>query len=97
MLHIINHSPYTSKNFEQNCEFIHEEDHILLITDGVYAGIANTDYLRLLKQKLSTIYALHDAVTSRGLVAKLDSTIKVIDYDFFATLSVQYAPCYTWM
>jgi tRNA 2-thiouridine synthesizing protein B len=79
MLYIINKSSLPTDAF---C-LIKTDDVILLIEDGVYINNLNMT---------ENSYALKSDVIARGLLDKISSQIKLIDYEGFVELAIQHYP-----
>ena len=86
MLHTINKSPYSHHCLTECLRVCNAGDVILLIEDGVYAGLANSEFIDATTARVATVYALQSDVEARGLSARLASTIKTVDYAGFVQL-----------
>lgn len=92
ILHTVNKSP--SLPALASClQFIAAEDAMVLLEDGVYAGIATNNPLADVSNE---IYAISADVSARGLDGRLADHISVIDYAAFVTLCTQYKLVKNW-
>ncbi len=98
MLHIINKSP-SSSNALANClRLAADGDAILLIEDGVLAALVNTNLKHLTPATLKkyTFFVLKPDIEARGIIDNILPAIKLIDYDGFVELTLQYHPIQSW-
>ena len=92
-LHLINKSPNGSDAFEACLRVIAAEDVILLIEDGVYAGLAGTESARVLAGVGSALIADLDA---RGLQERLGKGISTVDDSGFVELCTRCDRVMSW-
>lgn len=87
MLHIINKSPFDSHALESCLRYIHPDDVVILIEDGVYAGMAKTTKSTLVENaiKNNEFYAISADVKARG-IDELIGNVKIADYGKFVDL-----------
>ena len=71
------------------------DDAILLIEDGVYAAMKESQFLSQIKSS-PLIYALEEDIVARGITNKIASTIKLIDYAGLVDLTIAHSPIQTW-
>lgn len=98
MLHIINKSPLSTQALTSCLRIVQADDVILLIEDAVIAALNNTAFTTEITSTLETkkIYALKDDLIARGVLDKVISKIKIIDYAEFVDLTVQHYPIQSW-
>ena len=87
MLHTINKSPFSSRNFDLFLEFCAEKEPVLLYEDGVYAAQSGTKFESEIKELVKTnpVYALQADLKARA-VHKIITGITVINYEGFVDL-----------
>jgi tRNA 2-thiouridine synthesizing protein B len=94
LLHILNRSPDTSLVHRQALAAMGPEDRLLLIEDavqGVLPGLA--DHFGELDGRL---YALHEDLAARGLVAHCREGVRVVDVEGFVTLTEEALRTVSW-
>lgn len=96
MLHTINKSPYSHQCLAECLRVCSADDIIVLIEDGVYAALANSEWLAELLGKTSAVYVLHPDSAARGLNDRLASTIKTVDYAGFVQLCAETPTMMAW-
>lgn len=96
MLHTINKSPYSHQHLADCIRVCNADDAILLIEDGVYAALADGDWINSLSTKFSAIYALQADIAARGLADRLAANINLIDYAGFVQLCVDHPKMMAW-
>ncbi len=69
---------------------------LLLLGDGVYAGIAGTVPAARLLATGVALYALGPDVRAAGLAGTLEAAIECIDYAGFVALTERYPLCQAW-
>ncbi len=99
MLHIINKSPFEKTSFQSCVKHAAAGSTFLLIEDGVYAGIANTEISEHLAKakEIGKVVALTSDVESRGLQEKLDGDIEQVDYAGFVSLAAECDRVQSWL
>ncbi|UYZ85292.1 sulfurtransferase complex subunit TusB [Entomomonas sp. E2T0] len=95
-LHLFNESPFTGNQFEQALAFVSPADAVLLTGDAVYALLANTAPLKLLRESTIIIYALDEDIVTRAVQIGLDN-VKIINYQQFVELCTQYLKVVSWL
>lgn len=85
MLHIINNTSALTTCLR----IAQSSDVILLIENGV-------DAATYIDAKQYSVYALKSDLIANNLLDKINSDIKVIDYDGFVDLTVENFPIQTW-
>ncbi|HEX2236832.1 MAG TPA: sulfurtransferase complex subunit TusB [Gammaproteobacteria bacterium] len=100
MLHTINKSPFERNALAACLRMAKPGASVLLIEDGVYAGLRNTkvtDKVSKAMQMLS-FYALGADLKARGLGEdQVIDGIKLIDYDGFVELVVEHDGVQAWL
>ena len=94
ILHTLNASPGSSA-FNDCLRVITPGDSLLLMGDGVYAAIADTDASRKLGSCGAHIHVLQQDAVARG-VDKLVTEANRVDLDGFVTLTEQYPRQQAW-
>lgn len=95
MLHILFNSPF-------NCDYylflntLKKKDNVLLIQNGVIAGLKNTLVNKKLIIKPIKIFALYNDVFARGIEKKIEKTIEIIKYSKFVELTISNYNQITW-
>lgn len=95
MLHMLGCSPYQI-DFHALLRNVCKDDAILLLQDGVIAGLAGTHYCGLLLDITTSIFVLLPDLLARGLSSQVADEIKIIDYNDFVALTVTYPKQIVW-
>ncbi len=87
MLHTVNHSPFRSDSLNTSLRYLLPGDAILLIEDGVYGALENTNFSEKLKKALENneICVLEPDLQARGVANVIDG-VKKVDYEGFVEL-----------
>ena len=87
MLHTINHSPFRSESLNTSLRYLLPGDVLLLIEDGVYGALENTNFSEKLKNasKNNEIFVLEPDLQARG-VSNVIAGVHKVDYDGFVEL-----------
>ena len=95
ILHIVSASPFRHDTLQRCLSLASEQDGILLIEDGVFAL---TNPVQHLPQPLPThhMFALASDLQARGIDAKTNTSITIVDYEGFVTLATQFSKTLTW-
>ncbi|MGD8107497.1 sulfurtransferase complex subunit TusB [Pantoea sp. FN0302] len=88
MLHTLMSSPWQC-DYNLLLRMLRADDDLLLMQDGVLAGLQNNCLLPQLLQAPARLWALKEDVEARGLAAQISSKITVIDYNDFVMLTVK--------
>lgn len=88
-LHIIQSSPFATKNLDQCLNQAASQDTLVLVCDGVYG----TATLNQLTTKL-TFYALKEDAIARGIA--IDDSAKWISYAQFVELTAAHSTVMNW-
>ena len=94
-LHTISLPP-NSEILESCARLISDEDSLLLLGDGVYAGVIGSKYLNLLDTINCKIYALKEDCDLAGLENKISKGVVIIDYNGFVSLSADHEKHIPW-
>jgi tRNA 2-thiouridine synthesizing protein B len=100
MLHIVNKSPFEKNSLASCLRLSSQGASILMIEDGVYGAIKDTDFsadvLSSLQQK--KVYALGPDLKARGIdLTRLIEGVEVVDYDGFVHLAAAASKTQSWM
>jgi tRNA 2-thiouridine synthesizing protein B len=98
-LHTINKSPFTHNALFSCLKICRNGDAILLIENGVLAGIYSSPSIETFLQLVNDgvkIYALENDVSARGLQNKTHPEITLIDYSGFVQLSIKHPRILSW-
>ncbi|CAI2539151.1 sulfurtransferase complex subunit TusB [Serratia proteamaculans] len=71
-------------------------DDLLLLQDGVLAGLAGSAHLELLLNAPIYLYALQDDLEARGLTGHFSHEITVIGYNHFVELTEKHRSQMSW-
>ncbi len=95
MLYTLSRSPHTS-DLASLLLTARAGDDLLLLQDGVIAGLAGTPALEKLLAAPLGLYALDVDVVARGLIAHFSDKITVIGYNAYVSLTVKHAQQLAW-
>ncbi|NIH15706.1 sulfurtransferase complex subunit TusB [Serratia symbiotica] len=96
MLYTLSHSP-TQCDLSALLRLMLEGDALLLMQDGVLAGMAGSTYLELLLFSVPiSLYALQDDLEARGLVGFFSHKITIIGYNHFIELTEKHHSQMAW-
>lgn len=95
MLYTLSHSP-TQCDLSALLRLMVKGDTLLLIQDGVLAGLADSAYLKLLFSVPLSLYALQDDLEARGLVGYFSHKITIIGYNHFVKLTEKHRRQIAW-
>lgn len=99
ILHTINKSPYEKNSLESCLRYAKKGSALLLIEDGIYAAIKGSAAADLINaaNKIS-FYCLEPDLKARGFAsAKIMEAVKLVDYEGFVDLSVEYDKVQAWL
>ena len=71
-------------------------DDLLMIQDGVLAGLQGNIFLPALLESRAAVSVLLEDVEARGLIDQIDGTIKLIDYGGFVELTEKHQQQMLW-
>lgn len=100
MLHTVNKSPFERRTLDSALRHAVKGAGILLIEDGVYAAFGGTVVADKVKSALADhkIYVLGPDVSARGMTEKhVIDGIKIVDYEGFVDLVVEYDKVQSWL
>ncbi|CAI1233483.1 tRNA 2-thiouridine synthesizing protein B [Serratia plymuthica] len=95
MLYTLSHSP-TQCDLPALLRLTTQDDDLLLIQDGVLAGLAGSAHLELLLNAPISLYALQDDLEARGLTGHFSHKITVIGYNHFVELTEKHRSQMAW-
>ncbi|WP_413721561.1 sulfurtransferase complex subunit TusB [Sodalis sp. RH24] len=95
MLYTLSRSPY-ARDLPALLLTARRGDDLLLIQDGVIAGLAGTVALERLIASPLGLYALDADVAARGLLAHFSDKITLISYTGFVSLTVKQPQQMAW-
>jgi len=96
ILHTVNKSPFSATALDSCLRIAQADDTILLIEDGVYAGLANDSNRERMQSISATLIALAPDVYARGLQDQLLDSIATVDYAGFVELTSQHEKVVSW-
>ncbi|MEQ4530100.1 MAG: sulfurtransferase complex subunit TusB [Mixta sp.] len=88
MLHTLMSSPFQC-DYALLLRMLQPGDDLLLMQDGVLAGLTDSLLLPQLLDTPARLWVLAEDVAARGLTAQISSKIAVIDYNDFVMLTVK--------
>jgi len=99
ILHTINKSPYENISLESCLAHCKPGSSVLLIEDGVYAGLKNAKFSDAVTNAMKdiNIYVLEPDLNARGVQEMLLDGIKTVDYAGFVDLSVEHDKVQAWL
>ncbi|WP_312072465.1 sulfurtransferase complex subunit TusB [Atlantibacter sp.] len=95
MLHTLTRSPW-QMDFSAFIRSLSSGDDVLLIQDGVVAGVNGSAYLDLLLQAPISVHALHNDIIARGLVGQISTAIDRVSYNDFLRLAIKHPSQMNW-
>ena len=98
ILHTVNRSPFGSDCLQSCLEIAAVDSGIILIEDGVYCALANTELTELISTALTRhkIYVLTPDLQARGIADSILAGIETVDYVGFVTLCTQFDKVVSW-
>jgi tRNA 2-thiouridine synthesizing protein B len=96
MLHIVNRSPFSHSCLADCLRVCDERSSILLIEDGVYAALTNSEWLSRLLAQTNRVYVLDADVAARGLGEKIAGAVSRVDYAGFVQLCCEHSSTHSW-
>ncbi len=88
--------PPNSELLETCMRILSDDDCLLLLGDGVYAGVIGSKHLSVMDAINCKIYALKEDCDLAGLRHKISKRVAIIDYNDFVALSVQHEKQIPW-
>lgn len=95
MLHTLRHSPWHC-DIDELIRMLQVGDDVLLIQDGVNAGLDGGRYLELLLCAPITVYALEEDIVARALSVQISGSIVRVGYTDFVRLAVKHSAQMAW-
>ncbi len=95
MLHTLSHSPWQC-DIASLVRNLRAGDDLLLMQDGVVAGIEDNDFLDVLSQKTVSLYVLKEDALARGIAARISTRITSIGYNDFVRLVIKHPSQMAW-
>ena len=96
MLHIVNQSPFTRSCLADCLRVCDAQAALILIEDGVYAALADSEWAQRMVEKTGKVYALDVDVAARGLTGKIATSIISVDYAGFVQLCCEHPTSHSW-
>lgn len=99
MLHTVNKSPFEKNSLTACLAHAKEGSAILLIEDGVYAAMKDTQMSETVRQAMQkfTVYALEPDLKTRGVAGKVMDGIRLVDYTGFVDLACEHDKVQSWL
>ncbi len=95
MLYTLSHSP-TRCDLPALLRLTREGDALLLLQDGVLAGLAGSASLDLLLNAPISLYALQNDLDARGVSGHFSHKITVVGYNHFVELTEKHRSQMAW-
>ncbi|CAI2476808.1 sulfurtransferase complex subunit TusB [Serratia ficaria] len=95
MLYTLSHAP-SQCDLPALLRLTAEGDALLLLQDGVLAGLAGGAHLELLLSAPISLYALRDDLEARGLAGHFSHKIAVVGYNHFVELTEKHRSQMAW-
>ncbi|WP_431224700.1 sulfurtransferase complex subunit TusB [Serratia sp. L9] len=95
MLYTLSHSP-TQCDLPALLRLTAQGDALLLLQDGVLAGLTGSASLDLLLNAPISLFALQDDLDARGLAGHISHKIAVIGYTHFVELTEKHRSQMAW-
>lgn len=94
ILHTVNKSPLHHRALGSCLQFFSAGDALVLLEDGVYAGITGVDCG--LDQFSGDVFAIAADVEARGLASRMSEHLKLISYGDFVELCTDFGSIKNW-
>ncbi|MHA7848906.1 sulfurtransferase complex subunit TusB [Serratia sp. D1N4] len=95
MLYTLSHSP-SHCDLPALLRLTTPDDALLLLQDGVLAGLTGSIHLDLLLNAPISLYALQDDVDARGLCGHISHNVTLISYTLFVELTERHRNQMNW-
>ena len=95
MLHTLNQSPW-QRDISGPLRLVLPGDELLLLSDGVIAGVQGSRFLDLLLAAPITLYALNEDIEARGLSAQISDSVVRVSYTDFVRLTAKHDSQLSW-
>jgi len=98
ILHTVNKSPFEHSTLTSCLRLASPGDGILLLEDGVYAGLVNSPFSVHLESSLERfrIYVLEPDLLARGILNLVHPNLQRVDYAGFVDLTTCYSKVQAW-
>ena len=98
ILHTVNRSPFGSDCLQSCLDVAATGSGIILIEDGVYCALANTELTELISTALTRhkIYVLSPDLQARGITNMVVEGIETVDYAGFVELCTEFDKIVSW-
>lgn len=95
MLYTFRYSPFNS-DIRIILRYMQSGDCLLLVEDGVLAGLTDTASLEALLASSLSVCALQEDIEARGLAVHFSARIPRISYTDFVKLTVEHPAHFAW-
>lgn len=95
MLHTLMHSPAYS-DLDSLLLLLNAEDDVLLMQDGVFAALNESQALARLLSTPATLWVLEEDLMARGLAEQTSTKIQPVNYNGFVALTEKHSQQMTW-
>lgn len=95
MLHTLTRSPW-QMDFSGFLRMLAPGDDVLLMQDGVIAGIAGSSFVELLQQAPVSVHVLNNDIVARGLSGQISTVIARVSYNDFVRLAIKHPSQMSW-
>lgn len=95
MLHTLTRSPW-QMDFSGFLRMLAPGDDVLLMQDGVIAGIAGSSFVELLQQAPVSVHVLNNDIVARGLSGQISTVIARVSYNYFVRLAIKHPSQMSW-
>ena len=95
MLHTLHRSAWLT-DFSSLLRLIDKDDELLLLQDGVTAGVEGSRFLESLQNTPITVYALKEDIEARGLGGQISDSVVRVSYTDFVRLTVKHPSQMSW-
>ena len=95
MLHTLHRSAWLT-DFSSLLRLIDKDDELLLLQDGVTAGVEGSRFLESLQNTPITVYALKEDIEARGLGGQISDSVVRVSYSDFVRLTVKHPSQMSW-
>ncbi len=95
MLYTFRYSPFNA-DIRAILRYMQPGDCLLLIEDGVLAGLTDTVPLEDLLVSSLSVYALQEDIEARGLAVRFSDKIPRISYTDFVNLTIEHQQHFAW-
>lgn len=96
LLHTINKSPFSHNALSECLRLCTDDAAIVLIEDGVYAALADAEWIEQITARCCKIYALAPDIAARGLDDRIAAIVNIIDYADWVELCCTHTTIQSW-